>query len=119
MIKSSEGEEQAALFEWASWNVGRLPELRLMFHVPNGGSRNKIEAAKLKAQGVKAGVPDVWLPVARGAFHGLVIEMKVGKNKTTADQKEWIRLLIEQKYATRVCYGWQEAREAIERYLSL
>lgn len=115
----TEAQEQAALFEWAAWNVGRHPELRLMFHVPNGGSRNRIEAANLKRQGVKAGVPDVWLPVARGAFHGLVIEMKVGKNKPTENQKEWIRLLNEQKYATRVCYSWQEARNAIEKYLSL
>lgn len=118
-LGGSEGEEQAALFVWASWNIGRYPELRLMFHVPNGGSRNKIEAAKLKAQGVKAGVPDVWLPVARGAFHGLVIEMKVGKNKPTKEQKEFLHALIDQSYCSEVCYGWEEAREAIERYLSL
>lgn len=119
MNKSSEAQEQAALFEWAAWNVGRHPELRLMFHVPNGGSRNPIEAANLKRQGVKAGVPDVWLPVARGQFHGLVIEMKVGKNKPTEKQRAFLHALIDEGYSASVCYSWEDARDEIEFYLSL
>lgn len=69
----TEAEEQIALFEWARLQTGRFPELALLYHVPNGGSRNKIEAARLRAQGVKSGVPDLCLPVARGASHGLYI----------------------------------------------
>lgn len=52
----TEAEEQIALFEWARLQTGRFPELALLYHVPNGGSRNKIEAARLRAQGVKSGV---------------------------------------------------------------
>lgn len=119
MIKSSEAQEQAALFEWAAWNVGKYPELALMFHVPNGGSRNAIEAANLKRQGVKAGVPDIFLPAARGIWHGLFIELKVGKNKTSEKQKEWLKKLNEQKYLACVCWSWEEARTTIECYLSI
>ena len=68
----TEAEEQIALFEWAALQSGRFPELALLYHVPNGGSRNKIEAARLRAQGVKSGVPDLCLPVARGGNHGLL-----------------------------------------------
>lgn len=67
----TEAEEQIALFEWATLQSGRFPELALLYHVPNGGSRNKIEAARLRAQGVKSGVPDLCLPVARGANENL------------------------------------------------
>ena len=49
----TEAEEQIALFEWARLQTGRFPELALLYHVPNGGSRNKIEAARLRAQGVR------------------------------------------------------------------
>ena len=67
-----EAEEQAALFRWALLSRGRIPELDLLFHIPNGGSRHPREAANLKRQGVKAGVPDLFLPIARGKYHGLL-----------------------------------------------
>ena len=112
-----EGNEQEALFRWANFARDRLPELELLHHIPNGGSRNKLEAANLKRQGVKAGVPDLCLPVARGNQHGLYIEMKAGKNKPTEKQEEWISALRGQGYAVEVCYGWEEAAETITKYL--
>ena len=72
---------------------------------------------RLKKEGVKAGVPDIGLPVPRGAYHGLYIELKVGKNKTSLKQKEWISMLKEQGYFVEVCYGWIAAKEVIENYL--
>ena len=78
-----EGNEQEALFRWAAFVRGRFPEIDLLYHIPNGGSRNRLEAANLKRQGVKSGVPDLCLPVARGKYHGLYIEMKYGKTKIT------------------------------------
>lgn len=105
------------MFTWAAYQLGTFPELDLIYHVPNGGRRNKFEAAKLKRQGVKAGVPDVVLPVARAGFHGLYIELKYGKNKPTADQKKWIARLKEQGYKAITCYGWREAANEIENYL--
>ncbi len=114
-----EAMEQAALFSWAELMSCQYPELSLMYHVPNGGSRNKIEAAHLKEQGVKAGVPDIFLPVPRGRYHGFYIEMKSGKNKTSAEQERWLKALKGQGYATAVCYGWEKARDLIIKYLNL
>lgn len=110
----TEAEEQAALFEWASY----YPELRFMYAVPNGGSRNVIEARNLKRQGVKSGVPDICLPVAAGGYHGLYIELKVGKNKPSENQEHWLEYLNKAGYMTKVCYGFQEARETIAGYIS-
>ena len=67
--------------------------------------------------GVKAGVPDLCLPVPRGGYAGLYIEMKYGKNKTTEKQEEWIHSLIEQGYLVKVCWGGQEATATLEEYL--
>ena len=63
--RSIEGAEQAKLFKWVEFTAHYRPELLLLFHVPNGGSRNKAEAANLKRQGVRPGVPDLCFPVAR------------------------------------------------------
>lgn len=112
-----EAVQQQTLFEWAALMEAKVPELRLMYHVPNGGSRNSIEAANLKRQGVKAGVPDVCLPVARRNSHGLYIEMKEGDNKPTEKQKEWLTALEKQGYATAVCYSWEDAVFIITNYL--
>lgn len=114
-----EAMEQEALFEWASYMRLQHPELSLLFHIPNGGSRNKYEAMHLKRQGVKAGVPDLCLPVARGRFHGLYIEMKYGKNKPSDLQSTWLHALREQGYAAIVCCGWQQAKERILTYLEM
>jgi len=114
----TESQEQASLFQWAETMLYRYPELALMYHIPNGGSRNKIEAARLKAQGVKPGVPDICLPVARKGYHGLYIELKRrGGGKVSDEQKEWIKALTEQEYTVVVCEGWDVARAAIEHYL--
>ncbi len=114
-----EAMEQEALFDWADLMRGRHPELDMLYHIPNGGSRNKIEAANLKRQGVKPGVPDLCLPVPSGKFHGLYIELKAGKNRPSGLQKDWIADLRRQGYAAEVCVGWMEAAELIEKYLKM
>lgn len=114
---NDESGNQEALFEWAAYNIVRFPELEYMHHVPNGGKRDKATAIALKRQGVKAGVPDIVLPVARGDWHGLYIELKVGENKPTDNQKRWIKFLDEQGYYVTVCYGWQQAAREVEEYL--
>lgn len=116
--KSQEEEEQIVLMQWAELQKGRYPELALLYHVPNGGARAKTTAARLKAAGVKAGVPDLCLPVARGGFHGLYIELKAGKNKTTEPQNQWLAALSRNGYKTAVCYGWAEASQVIKEYLT-
>lgn len=114
----TEDEEQAAVFEWADLSAGRWPELRLLFHVPNGGLRNKVTAARMKMLGVKAGVPDLFLPVARGEWYGLFIEMKRRKGgKLSPLQVDWMEALGRQGYKTVVCFGADAAITAIEDYL--
>ena len=112
-----ESRHQEALFSWAGYNMGRMPELEYMHHVPNGGKRDRATAVALKRQGVKAGVPDIVLPAARAGYHGLYIELKAGKNTTTENQRRWLEYLRQQGYYTAVCYGWQKAAELIETYL--
>jgi len=70
-MKQQEHNEQVAVFAWARWAEAQYPELALLFAVPNGGARNKVTAARLKAEGVKRGVLDIWFPVARGGWRRL------------------------------------------------
>jgi len=114
-----EEDEQRSLFEWVNWMSGRIPELELLLHIPNGGKRNKLEAIRLKREGVRAGVPDLFLPVARGKYHGMFVELKAGKGKPTNPQKEWIRRLNEQGYHALVINGWEAAAKAIMEYLRM
>ncbi|MFK9079623.1 VRR-NUC domain-containing protein [Pseudomonas neuropathica] len=115
-----EGLEQAALMAELR---ARMPEVAdLIYHVPNGGHRVKAVAAKLKAQGVKAGIPDLVLPMARGGFFGLYIEFKATPPNDAAIssiQHERIRKLNAQGYLAVVCRGHFDTMEQIRAYLRL
>jgi hypothetical protein len=117
MDKISEHGAQVALIKTTNMHTGQRPELALLFAVPNGGKRDKRTAAKLKAEGVRAGVPDLCLPVARGVYHGLFIEMKVGRNKAEPEQLWWIEQLTRQGYYCQICYDWSKAMEILIDYL--
>ena len=113
-----EDVEQANLFRWlrlTRWQGRVLSDYAL--HVPNGGRRSLIEAARFKQLGVKPGVPDVFLPIACGGYHGLWIEMKAIGGRLSEAQLEVIAMLRSQGYRVEVCYGWDAARAAVERYL--
>lgn len=113
-----EGQEQAALMSWAQMQSWRWPELALLFHIPNGGGRSKAEAGRFKAEGVKAGVPDLFLPVPRGEYHGLFIELKrIDGGRVSAAQMTWIQNLSDQGYRAVVCNGWECAAKVIGDYL--
>jgi len=125
----TEHQMQAALFQWARDQEGAYPELALMFAVPNGGNRPKRmnprtgrwyspAAIKLKEEGVKAGVLDVFLLVARGPFIGLVIENKVGDNKPTVEQQWWIDRLTQEGHLVEVVWDdWERAAKIVIDYL--
>lgn len=90
-----------------------------MFAIPNGGYRDKITAAKLKAEGVKADVCDVFLPVPCTSYCGLFIEMKKPGGTATPGQKSFIARALRRRYYAQVCVGWREAADLIKWYYSL
>lgn len=116
-----ETQEQEALITWVRIQERRYRALRLLYAVPNGGWRHKAVAVALYRQGVRPGIPDLCLPVARQGFHGLYLEMKslrLGAD-TSADQDKIIAALREEGYRVEVCAGWERARDVIVDYLSI
>lgn len=121
-MKNIEHQEQVALIKWAGYQ--HLPNSNLkigdfLVAIPNGGSRNVITGAMLKAEGVRAGFPDLFLCVPTPYNHGLFIEMKAPTKgaRLSEAQKDWITKLRFHGYKSIVCYGFLEAKQAIEEYL--
>ena len=115
----SEHDEQVTLIQWANLQACTYPELSLLLAVPNGARTSMSQALKLKAEGLKRGVPDLFLPVARNSWHGLFIELKYGQGKPSVEQCWWSDRLSEQGYLAVVCWGWIEAGEARVEYWGL
>ena len=114
----SEAQEQTAVMTWARYNERRYPMLKWLHHIPNGGMRSTMKAVRLKAEGVRPGVSDLCLPVPRGGYHGMYIEMKRPdhSNGPTSDQKDWLDYFNRAGYRAVVCYGYEEAVKEIQRY---
>ena len=110
----TEDQEQTAFCSW-------LTKTKVKFYaIPNGGSRNFFEAMKLQRTGVKSGVPDICIPVMRGEFGALYIEMKRQKGgKVSETQEEWLLYLSSSGYMAKVANGFDHARKIVESYLSL
>jgi hypothetical protein len=115
----TEHQEQCDLIAWTQFAIQTTPELELLFAIPNGGHRHISVAIALRDEGVKAGVPDLMLPVARDPYHGLFIEMKTQKGRVSSKQKRWIKLLKEQGYRVDVCRCFEEARAVLCDYLEI
>lgn len=115
---SNEDKEQILVMDWAKMSEGKYPELKWLFHCPNGGSRNVVEATKLKRMGVKSGVSDLYLPYSKGSYIGLFIEMKYGNNKLQDSQKEFLKDMSENGHYVITCYKAEDAIETIKDYLN-
>ncbi len=115
----TEAQHQTKVIQWTQRPSIRkkFPELKLLYHIPNERKCSVIQGRQLKNQGVKSGVPDLHLPVARGNYHSLYIEMKSEKGRTSDEQKWWLEELSYQGCRCEVCYGWQEAVKVLEEYL--
>ena len=114
----TEHQHQVNLFQWANMQSVKHPELKLMFAVPNAAKRNLNTAMYMKAEGLASGVPDIFLPCARGAYHGLFIELKRAKGSVVSKtQKVYLDGLNMQGYKAVVCYGFDEAKNVILGYL--
>lgn len=118
-MKQTEHYEQVKLFQWAKAQSSKYPQLTMMFAIPNGGQRNIVTATKLKAEGVKSGVPDVFLAYPSLDCNGLFIEMKSPKGKVSENQREWIAGLSAHGYMCAVCYSFDEAKKVICEYLGI
>lgn len=113
-----EGQEQETLL--AEIELRYPAAFKLIYHPANGGHRHKLVAIKLKQQGVKAGVPDLVLPMARGGYFGLYIEFKATPPRDAAvspSQDAFIQGLIGEGYLAVVCRGWRDAMEVLGNYL--
>lgn len=120
-MAASEARHQMNVIRWSQQPSirSKWPELALLHHIPNGGSRDAVEAKHLKDQGVKRGVPDLCLPVPRGQYHGLYIEMKAETGRTSPEQDWWGERLLGQGYMWEVCHGYRSAISVLEWYLNL
>ena len=116
-MAATEHQEQVTLFRWVVLVQTSHPELGLLHAIPKGGHRHEAVAARMKAEGVRRGVPDLCLPVASGGHHGLYIEMKTRKGRLSGEQRKWADALEEQGYRFRMCRSWQEAATEIADYL--
>lgn len=94
-----------------------VKELRWLHAIPNGGLRDPATAARMKAEGVKRGVFDIFLPKPIGKRHGLYIEMKTSMGVASGEQKEFANYCIDNAYAIAICRSWQEAIQEINLYL--
>lgn len=104
--------------------------LEWIYHTPNGGTRGNdareraIRGGKLKAEGVKAGIPDIFLPYPIAAYHGLYIEMKKptqkpkrgGSGGVSQEQAAFVEFARANAYAVAVCYSWREAADTVKAY---
>ena len=116
-----ESDLQEAIFSWANTLEPRYPEIRWLHAVPNGGYRSGREAVGLNRQGVKPGILDLHLPVARGGFHGIMIELKRpgGKcAKPSAEQLEYMQFLNSKGYCARISNDFDEVKNIILGYLN-
>ena len=112
----TEKDEQIALFDWAQYRT----DLQRMFHITNEGRRSVQHTMSLLRQGMKPGVPDNMLPLARGGYHGLFIELKRRSGgRLSPEQRDWQVALLDEGYAVAVCNGFEEARETIDWYVRL
>jgi hypothetical protein len=114
---TTEEQEQIRLFQMVEEHLEQYPDLRFLFHVPNGGHRSKATAGRLKAAGVKAGVPDLLLLVPRGSYHGMACELKIPGGRLLPSQRAWLEALNRFGYYAVVAFGADEALEKFVAYL--
>lgn len=116
---NAEHDEQVVVFAVLALNESRYPALKWIHAIPNGGARAKAVAGKLKAEGVKSGISDMFVPIPVGGFHGMYIEMKAGKNTLSANQREFAEFVKCNRYNFLAAWSSFEALSGIEAYLGI
>ena len=115
-----EHDLQTDLVAWTHGEIaaGRLRELAFLFAVPNAGRRTGRERGRMLAEGLKAGVPDLFLPVPRSGFCGAVLELKIKGNRPGLDQVRWLDALQAMGHRVAVCYTLETAKNFLQSYLA-
>lgn len=111
---------QVALVNWWALEANRRGlDARLLVAIPNGGHRHPVVAAKMKAEGVRSGMPDLFLFIPVNQYHGLAIELKAPSKtaRVSPAQNEMMGLLSDQGYLALVAWGWEDAMKQILLYL--
>ncbi len=119
MRNQNEYYDQCAVIVWAQTHEHKWPELAGLFAIPNGLQMSIGLRVKANKQGIKGGVPDLMLAVARGIYHGLFIEMKDFGKKPSDVQLKWHSYLLGQGYQVKVCYGHLQAIDVLRDYITL
>ena len=117
----TEHTEQVAVIQWYRYQYPKYAEC--LWSIPNGShlaGDSRLRAIKMnnmKAEGLKVGVSDLFLMIPKSNWHGLFLEMKVKGGKLSDSQKEFMGLATLMGYQAVVCYGFDEAKDAITEYL--
>lgn len=116
-MKKDEHKLQVACVKWFRYQYPNL--YYNLFAIPNGGYRPDKTGVFLKAEGVVAGVSDIFLAIPRGGYHGAFIEMKILPKKPSKKQFEFAEKMKIYNYDWIVCYNFDQFKDFIEMYLSL
>jgi hypothetical protein len=120
-MKITEHQHQVSVIQWFGMQYPKL--LKNIFAIPNGAHLagdariRAIKMKKLKDEGFKTGVSDLFLMKPMGQYMGMFIEMKSLDGKLQADQEEFLNLATSEGYYAVACYGFLEAKDAITFYL--
>ena len=111
-------EEHRLQCACVQWFRAQHPKYRHnLFAVPNGGRRDKVTGAKLKAEGVLAGVADLILLKSNASHGALLIEMKTGSGKQSEVQGRWQRAIEKDGYKYVLCRSIEDFMREINAYL--
>lgn len=114
----TEHEEQVTLFAWAAIHQVKYPSLEHLIAIPNAGAGAQSgQAGKMKAEGVRPGVSDTFLPLPSPPFHGAWCELKALDGKLTPEQDAWLCAMRDANYAVCLAYGWEQARNFFLDYI--
>ncbi len=117
-VSPSESQIQGWVIKWwATAHAGFGLKEKMLFAVPNGGLRDPRIGAQMKREGLRVGVCDLFLTVKRGGFAGLYVEMKRPDGVLSDAQIEFIADVLAEGYAQKTCYNYDEAVDAITKYL--
>lgn len=116
-MRHVESSIQIGAVRWFRLQHPRLA--RLLFSVPNGGYRNRVTAAMMKAEGAMAGVADLLLLYPSNGYHGLCIEMKTAKGRQQDTQKSWQREVEAVGYKYVICRSVDDFMREVGDYLYL